>query len=46
MSERGRITDGRAYAAELMEEVRDGVHALDGAVGIATVLAGEAWRSR
>ena len=38
---RGRIIDGRAYAAELMEEVTDGVHALDGAVGIATLLVGD-----
>jgi len=37
----GRIIDGRAYAAELMEEVKDGVAALDGAVGIATLLVGE-----
>jgi methylenetetrahydrofolate dehydrogenase (NADP+) / methenyltetrahydrofolate cyclohydrolase len=37
----GRIIDGRAYAAELMEEVKDGVAALDGAVGIATLLVGD-----
>ena len=37
----GRIIDGRAYAAELMEEVVDGVGALDGAVGIATLLVGD-----
>jgi methylenetetrahydrofolate dehydrogenase (NADP+) / methenyltetrahydrofolate cyclohydrolase len=37
----GQIIDGRAYAAELMEEVKDGVAALDGAVGIATLLVGE-----
>ncbi|MEZ0292863.1 MAG: bifunctional 5,10-methylenetetrahydrofolate dehydrogenase/5,10-methenyltetrahydrofolate cyclohydrolase [Solirubrobacteraceae bacterium] len=36
-----RIIDGRAYAAELMEEVVDGVGALDGAVGIATLLVGD-----
>jgi methylenetetrahydrofolate dehydrogenase (NADP+)/methenyltetrahydrofolate cyclohydrolase len=39
--QRGRTIDGRAYAAELMEEVKDGVRALDGAVGIATLLVGE-----
>jgi methylenetetrahydrofolate dehydrogenase (NADP+)/methenyltetrahydrofolate cyclohydrolase len=38
---RGRIIDGRAYAAELMEQVKDGVAALDGAVGIATLLVGD-----
>ena len=38
---RGAIIDGREYAAELMEEVKDGVDALDGAVGIATLLVGE-----
>ena len=37
----GRIIDGRAYAAELMREVVDGVAALDGAVGIATLLVGD-----
>jgi methylenetetrahydrofolate dehydrogenase (NADP+) / methenyltetrahydrofolate cyclohydrolase len=37
----GRIIDGRAYAAELMEEVKDGVASLGGAVGIATLLVGE-----
>ena len=37
----GRIIDGRAYAAELMQEVVDGVAALDGAVGIATLLVGD-----
>jgi methylenetetrahydrofolate dehydrogenase (NADP+)/methenyltetrahydrofolate cyclohydrolase len=37
----GRIIDGRAYAAELMDEVKDGVAALDGSVGIATLLVGE-----
>jgi methylenetetrahydrofolate dehydrogenase (NADP+)/methenyltetrahydrofolate cyclohydrolase len=37
----GRIIDGRAYAAELMEEVVGGVGALDGAVGIATLLVGD-----
>ena len=37
----GAIIDGRAYAAELMEEVTDGVGALDGAVGIATLLVGD-----
>jgi methylenetetrahydrofolate dehydrogenase (NADP+) / methenyltetrahydrofolate cyclohydrolase len=37
----GLIIDGRAYAAELMEEVKDGVAALDGAVGIATLLVGD-----
>jgi methylenetetrahydrofolate dehydrogenase (NADP+) / methenyltetrahydrofolate cyclohydrolase len=37
----GQIIDGRAYAAELMEEVKDGVAALDGAVGIATLLVGD-----
>jgi methylenetetrahydrofolate dehydrogenase (NADP+) / methenyltetrahydrofolate cyclohydrolase len=37
----GRVIDGRAYAAELMEEVKDGVAALDGAVGIATLLVGD-----
>jgi methylenetetrahydrofolate dehydrogenase (NADP+)/methenyltetrahydrofolate cyclohydrolase len=37
----GRIIDGRAYAAELMEEVKDGVAGLDGAVGIATLLVGD-----
>ena len=35
------IIDGREYAAELMEEVKDGVDALDGKVGIATLLVGE-----
>ena len=35
------IIDGREYAAELMEEVKDGVDALDGEVGIATLLVGE-----
>ena len=37
----GTQIDGRAYAAELMEEVKDGVHALDGEVGIATLLVGD-----
>jgi methylenetetrahydrofolate dehydrogenase (NADP+)/methenyltetrahydrofolate cyclohydrolase len=37
----GTQIDGRAYAAELMEEVKDGVHALDGQVGIATLLVGD-----
>ena len=35
------IIDGREYAGELMEEVKDGVDALDGKVGIATLLVGE-----
>ena len=38
---RGRIIDGRAYAAELMEEVTAGVRALGGGVGIATLLVGD-----
>ena len=37
----GAIIDGAAYAAELMDEVKAGVAALEGAVGIATVLVGE-----
>jgi len=37
----GVIIDGREYAAELMEEVKDGVAALDGGVGIATLLVGD-----
>jgi methylenetetrahydrofolate dehydrogenase (NADP+) / methenyltetrahydrofolate cyclohydrolase len=37
----GTQIDGRAYAAELMEEVKAGVAALDGAVGIATLLVGD-----
>jgi methylenetetrahydrofolate dehydrogenase (NADP+)/methenyltetrahydrofolate cyclohydrolase len=37
----GAIIDGAAYAAELMDEVKAGVAALDGAVGIATLLVGE-----
>ena len=41
VSDRGRIIDGRAYAAELMEEVKAGVRALEGAVGIATLLVGD-----
>jgi len=41
MSDRGRIIDGRAYAEVLMEEVKAGVRALDGAVGIATLLVGD-----
>ena len=40
-TQRGTIIDGREYAAELMDEVKDGVHALDGAVGIATLLVGD-----
>src|ERR1044072_67217 len=40
-TQRGRIIDGREYALELMEEVKDGVHSLDGAVGIATLLVGD-----
>ena len=40
-TQRGTIIDGREYAAELMEEVVDGVDALDGKVGIATLLVGE-----
>jgi methylenetetrahydrofolate dehydrogenase (NADP+)/methenyltetrahydrofolate cyclohydrolase len=40
-TQRGAIIDGREYAAELMEEVKDGVDALDGKVGIATLLVGE-----
>ena len=40
-TQRGTIIDGREYAAELMEEVKDGVDALDGKVGIATLLVGE-----
>ena len=40
-TQRGTIIDGREYAAELMEEVKDGVDALDGEVGIATLLVGE-----
>lgn len=38
---RGQLIDGRAYAAELAQEVRAGVAALGGAVGIATLLVGE-----
>jgi len=41
MEDRGRIIDGRAYAEELMEEVKAGVRALHGAVGIATLLVGD-----
>jgi 5,10-methylene-tetrahydrofolate dehydrogenase/methenyl tetrahydrofolate cyclohydrolase len=41
MTDRGRIIDGRAYAAELMKGVKDAVRALDGAVGIATLLVGD-----
>jgi len=40
-TQRSTIIDGREYAAELMEEVKDGVDALDGKVGIATLLVGE-----
>jgi len=40
-TERGRIIDGRAYAAELMDEVKQEVRALPGGVGIATLLVGE-----
>ena len=41
MVERGQVIDGRAYAAELMQEVKAGVAALEGAVGIATLLVGD-----
>jgi methylenetetrahydrofolate dehydrogenase (NADP+)/methenyltetrahydrofolate cyclohydrolase len=41
MTGRGRIIDGTAYAAALMDEVKEEVAGLAGAVGIATLLVGE-----
>jgi methylenetetrahydrofolate dehydrogenase (NADP+)/methenyltetrahydrofolate cyclohydrolase len=38
---RGRLIDGRSYAAELMAEVTAGVRALGRGVGIATLLVGD-----
>jgi methylenetetrahydrofolate dehydrogenase (NADP+) / methenyltetrahydrofolate cyclohydrolase len=37
----GHVIDGRAYAAELMEALKDDVARLHGQVGIATVLVGD-----
>lgn len=45
-TQRGLTIDGRAYAAELMDEVKEEVRALDGAVGIATLLVGEDYAAR
>jgi methylenetetrahydrofolate dehydrogenase (NADP+) / methenyltetrahydrofolate cyclohydrolase len=45
-TERGRIIDGRAYAAELMDEVKQEVRALPGGVGIATLLVGDDYAAR
>jgi hypothetical protein len=38
----GRIIDGRAYAAELMEDVKDGVWLLQNALVAARIARGEA----
>jgi methylenetetrahydrofolate dehydrogenase (NADP+)/methenyltetrahydrofolate cyclohydrolase len=40
------VIDGRGYADELLERVRTGVRALDGEVGIATLLVGDDYAAK